>query len=174
MSAAPFSRLRDGGRRFRFVVPLLPPSVNHYKKPRRGGGWFRVAECASFIDAVCVFSGKTKVTGNFYALEIWFFLGPGKRNLSSNDLDNFQKVAIDALVRAGVIRTDGRILDLHLHKRFVLTDRDERTEYFVTGRELDEREVFSERELPATAGRYSAARSETAQTDPPKLFDGSR
>lgn len=130
---------------FRFVVPFLPPSVNHYKKPRRGGGFYRVAECGSFINAVCVFSGKTKVTGNFYGLEIWFFLGPSKRNLSSNDLDNFQKVAIDALGRAGVIVNDGRILDLHLHKRFVATDREERTEYFVTGRQLDESEIFGGR-----------------------------
>lgn len=95
-----------------------------------------------------MFSRKTKVTGNFYALELWFFLGPSKRNLSSNDVDNFQKVAIDALGRAGVIKNDGRILDLHVHKRFVASDREERTEYFVTGRELDETAVF--------AGRKSA------------------
>jgi len=24
-----------------FAVPLLPPSVNHYKRPKRGGGFFR-------------------------------------------------------------------------------------------------------------------------------------
>jgi Holliday junction resolvase RusA-like endonuclease len=126
------------GAPFHFSVPLLPPSVNHYKKPRRGGGWYRAVEATGFVDAVCVYSRKTRVTGNFYVLELWFFLGPSKRNLSSNDLDNFQKVAIDALVRASVIKTDGRILDLHLHKRFVATDRDERTEYFVTGRQVDE------------------------------------
>jgi len=137
--------LAMSGAPFTFVVPFLPPSVNHYRKPRRGGGWYRAAECTSFIDAVCVFSGKTKVTGNFYMLEIWFFLGPAKRNLSSNDLDNFQKVAIDGLVRAGVIKTDGRILDLHLHKRFVATDREERTEYFIYGRQIDESEVFGVR-----------------------------
>jgi Holliday junction resolvase RusA-like endonuclease len=130
---------------FRFSVPLLPPSVNHYKRPKSGGGWFRSVEAIAFVDAVCIFSGKTKVTGNFFALELWFFLGPSKRNLSSNDLDNFQKVAIDALVRAGVIKTDGRILDLHLHKRFCESDRDERTEYFVTGRQIDERKIFAGR-----------------------------
>jgi Holliday junction resolvase RusA-like endonuclease len=130
---------------YRFMVPFLPPSVNHYKKPRRSGGWYRSVESISFIDAVCVCSGKTKITGNFYALELWFFLGPSKRNLSSNDLDNFQKVAIDALVRAGIIKTDGRILDLHLHKRFVSTDRDERTEYFITGREINENEVLGKK-----------------------------
>jgi Holliday junction resolvase RusA-like endonuclease len=136
---------------FQFSVPFLPPSVNHYKQPRRGGGWYRAGEAIAFVDAVCVFSRKTKVTGNFYALELWFFLGPSKRNLSSNDVDNFQKVAIDALARAGVIVNDGRILDLHVHKRFVGTDRDERTEYCVTGRQLDEGEVFSGRQLQTAA-----------------------
>jgi Holliday junction resolvase RusA-like endonuclease len=128
---------------FRFTVPLLPPSVNHYKKPKRGGGWYRASESVTFVDAVCVFSGKTLVTGNFYSVEIFFFLGPSKRNLSSNDLDNFQKVGIDALVRAGVIKTDGRILDLHLHKRFAATDREEGTVYVITGRQLDESEILS-------------------------------
>ena len=126
-----------------FSVPLLPPSVNHYKRPARGGGFYRAAECVAFDDAVAVFSGKVMVTGNFYAVEIFFFLGPEKaKRLSSNDLDNFSKVSLDALVRARVIKTDGRILDLHLHKRFVGSDRDERTEYFVTGRQLDEGRVI--------------------------------
>jgi len=128
---------------FRFTVPLLPPSVNHYKAARKNGGFYRKREAVAFVDAVCVVSRKTMVTGNFYTVEIFFFLGPSKRNLSSNDLDNFQKVGIDALVRAGVIKTDGRILDLHLHKRFVAGDREERTEYFVTGRQLDERAIFT-------------------------------
>lgn len=136
---------------FQFSIPFLPPSVNHYKKPRRGGGWYRAGEALAFVDAVCVFSRKTKVTGNFYALELWFFLGPSKRNLSSNDVDNFQKVAIDALGRAGVIKNDGRIIDLHVHKRFVSTDREERTEYFISGRQLDEGEVFSGRQLQTAA-----------------------
>jgi Holliday junction resolvase RusA-like endonuclease len=140
------------GQPFHFSVPLLPPSVNHYKQPKRGGGWYRAKEAIAFVDAVCLLSHKTKVTGNFYGLELWFFLGPSKRNLSSNDVDNFQKVAIDALVRATVIKTDGRLLDLHVHKRFVATDREERTEYFVTGRQLDEREVFQQGQLSATAG----------------------
>jgi Holliday junction resolvase RusA-like endonuclease len=130
---------------FRFTVPLLPPSVNHYKGVRKNGGFYRKREAVAFVDAVCVFSRKTMVTGNFYTVEIFFFLGPSKRNLSSNDLDNFQKVGIDALVRAGVIKTDGRILDLHLHKRFTETDREERTEYFVTGRQVDETEVLAGR-----------------------------
>jgi Holliday junction resolvase RusA-like endonuclease len=131
---------------FCFTVPLLPPSVNHYRGVSKNGGFYRKREAVAFVDAVCVLSRKTMVTGNFYTVEIFFFLGPSKqRNLSSNDLDNFQKVGIDALVRAGVIKTDGRVLDLYLHKRFVTGDREERTEYFVTGRQVDETEVLAGR-----------------------------
>jgi len=131
------------GAPFRFTVPFLPPSVNHYKGARKNGGFYRKREAVAFVDAVCVISRKTMVTGNFYTVEIFFFLGPSKRNLSSNDLDNFQKVGIDALVRAGVIKTDGRILDLNLHKRFVATDREEGTLYLITGQQLDESKILS-------------------------------
>jgi Holliday junction resolvase RusA-like endonuclease len=127
---------------FYFSVPLLPPTVNHYKQPRCRGRWFKTAAAVAFIDAVCVFSRKTRVTGNFYELDLSFYLGPSKWALSSNDLDNFPKVAIDALGRAGVITNDGRVLDLHLHKRFVALDRLERTEYRVTGMVIDERKIF--------------------------------
>lgn len=144
-----------------FSVPLLPPSVNHYKKPRRGGGWYRAAEAIAFIDAVCICSHKVKVTGNFYEISLTFHLGPEKHKLSSNDLDNFLKVALDALAVARVIVNDGRVLDLHVHKRFVGTVRDERTEFAVEGKQLDEREVFSGRALPNSAGSHSTERGET-------------
>jgi Holliday junction resolvase RusA-like endonuclease len=132
-----------------FTVPLLPPSVNHYKQPSARGGWYRTKAAIAFIDAVCVFSGKLKVPGTYYAVEIYFYLGPKKRNLSSNDLDNFQKVSIDALARAGVIENDGRILDLYLHKRFCLSAVEERTEYIIQGSSRDEREVFYQGKLSA-------------------------
>lgn len=118
-----------------FSVPLLPPSVNHYKQPRRSGGWYRAAEAIGFIDAVCIFSGKTLVTGATYEVDLTFYLPPSKRSLSSNDLDNFLKVSLDSLATAGVIRNDGAILDAHIHKRFVNSEREARTTYIVTGKE---------------------------------------
>jgi Holliday junction resolvase RusA-like endonuclease len=135
----------------KFSVPLLPPSVNHYKQPRRGGGWYRAADAIAFVDAVCICSGKVMVTGNFYDVGVVFHLGPKKHKLSSNDLDNFLKVALDSLARARVIVNDGRVLNLYVHKRFVATDREERTEFAVEGRQLDEGEVFSGRSLQASA-----------------------
>lgn len=135
----------------KFSVPLLPPSVNHYRQPKRGGGWYRAAEALAFVDAVCVFSHRVMMTGNFYEVSLTFHLGPKKHKLSSNDLDNFLKVALDALARARVIVNDGRVLDLYVHKRFVSTDRDERTDFQIEGRQLDEREVFSGRSLQTQA-----------------------
>ena len=135
----------------KFSVPLLPPSVNHYKRPKAGGGWFRVADCIAFVDAVCVFSHRIMVTGNFYEISLTFHLGPKKQKLSSNDLDNFLKVALDSLARARVIVNDGRVLDLSVHKRFVSTDREQRTDFSVEGMQLDEREVLSGRALQASA-----------------------
>ncbi len=128
----------------KFSVPLLPPSVNHYKQPRRGGGWYRAADAIAFVDAVCLISrcaGCQKITGNCFELELTFYLGPG-RNRGQNDLDNYSKVAVDALVRAGVIKNDARVFDLHLHKRFVAADREERTEYSVRTRQITEEELL--------------------------------
>jgi Holliday junction resolvase RusA-like endonuclease len=135
----------------KFSVPLLPPSVNHYRQPRRGGGWYRAADAIAFVDAVCIFSHRIMVTGNFYEVSLTFHLGPNKQKLSSNDLDNFLKVALDSLARARVIVNDGRVLDLTVHKRFCSTDREERTDFSVEGMQLDEREVLSGRALQASA-----------------------
>lgn len=118
---------------FNFTVVLLPPSVNHYKRPAAGGGWFVSSEAKTFIDAVCIFSHRTKVTGTAYTVEITFYLGP-QRNKGQNDLDNYSKVAIDALVHAGIIKNDALITDLFLHKRYVGSMREERTEYSIDGR----------------------------------------
>jgi Holliday junction resolvase RusA-like endonuclease len=131
----------------KFSVPLLPPSVNHYKQPRRGGGWYRAADAIAFVDAVAIFCRGLRTTGNYFELELTFYLGPG-RNRGQNDLDNYSKVAIDALVRAGVIKNDARVFDLHLHKRFVGTDREERTEYSIASRQVTEDSLACQQTAP--------------------------
>lgn len=133
-----------------FAVPLLPPSVNHYKQPRRGGGWFRAAEAISFIEAVCIFSRKDPAGGQFWNVELTFYLGPGKHRLNANDADNFSKVALDALAQAGVIGNDARVMDLTIHKRFVSHDRDARTEYVVIGLEASSDEFCLEQNYEKT------------------------
>lgn len=127
-------------RRLEFGVPLLPPSVNHYKRPRRLGGFYRRPEALSFVEAVCIFSHKERVPGEFYQVELTFVLPRAKQGLSSNDLDNFLKVALDAIGTAGVISNDGRVMDLRVHKRFCDADHDARTLYHITGMEPNNEE----------------------------------
>ena len=133
----------------RFSVPMLPPSVNHYKQMRRGGGMYLTKQATAFADQTFLLSRGIMITGNFYEIDLTFYLGPKRQKLSSHDLDNFIKVAIDALARAHVITNDGRVLDLHVHKRFCSTERDERTEFSVEGKQIDERALFQQGELPA-------------------------
>jgi len=116
-----------------FDVPLIPPSVNHYKNPSRRGGFYRVRECMGFNDAVCVFSKRELVTGQFYEVELTFYLPPAK--FLAFDADNFLKVSFDALKAAGVIRDDRYIVDHHVHKRAAKDAQDVHTAYLVKGRE---------------------------------------
>lgn len=110
-----------------FAVPLLPPSVNHYKN----GGHFLTRESKAYIDALAIFSRKLPVDGDFYEIDIDFHIV--EREFLRWDLDNFQKVAIDALTKCDVIRDDRFIVALKLHKQPVDNYRDQRTEYAITG-----------------------------------------
>ena len=109
-----------------FTVPLVPPSVNHYKVPVtyrvRGGGTrqgFAVTpEGIAFKAAVAVFARGGSVafrtpaerrTGR-YSLDVRVFLGPNQRG----DGDNFWKCIGDGLVEAGVIHSDARVRVWHI------------------------------------------------------------
>lgn len=116
-----------------FDVPLLPPSVNHYKKPgRQPGAWFKTPEALAFIEAVCIFSRREAVEGKLFHVSITFHIP--RREFLRWDLDNFSKVACDALKAAGVIPDDRYIEILHLWKRSAQSAIDARTAYLVEGR----------------------------------------
>ena len=113
-----------------FSVPLLPPSVNHYKERR----YFNCAEARAFIDAVCVFSQKTAVGGRYY--EVWLTYHLPRDKFLRFDADNFEKVSFDALAKAGVIRDDRYIVDHHNSKRIATDAREAATLYLVRGRDV--------------------------------------
>ncbi len=99
------------------TVPLVAPSVNHYKQPSvtRAGHihWRITPEATAFKDAMRLCARRQMVRGKAYKLEVWIFLGKGQRG----DGDNFFKVTADALVEAGVIDSDAKIINWHLYKR---------------------------------------------------------
>lgn len=95
-----------------FTVPLLPVSVNHYAKHTRSGRHYVTPEAKAFKDAVALFARGKKVDAETYRVTIELFYAKGVRG----DLDNRSKVTLDALVDAGVIRSDAAIFELNMKK----------------------------------------------------------
>jgi Holliday junction resolvase RusA-like endonuclease len=110
-----------------FVVPLVPVSVNHYKKPvvfRKRGLIFRsyalTDEAQAFKRAVAVFAqGQTLIPDDpkeqkKAKYELWarIYLGPRGRM----DGDNGNKQIGDGLQDAGVILNDNAIKRWHVEK----------------------------------------------------------
>ena len=124
-----------------FSVPLFPVSVNHYTKDcfytGRDGYAHRgkklTPEAKAFKEAVALFSrGRTVAPREDkdrrkarYRVEVHIYLGHNQRL----DADNGSKVALDALVYAGVIHSDTTVdtrLVPHKDER-----HNPRTEYIV-------------------------------------------
>lgn len=121
-----------------FEIPLVPPSVNHYKQPgRRPGQWYLTKEAQAFVDAVCMI-GRTSVrsmpvAGKFYDVTVTVYVSQEK--FLRGDSDNMEKVLFDSLTKAGLIRDD-RYITRHTNNRLpVPTAQQERTVYRIIGRE---------------------------------------
>jgi len=90
------------------TIPLIPPSVNHYKmRNRRTGRWYVTKQALAFKSAVAVFARGASVEGKAYSLDVTVFLGKRGRG----DGDNFFKCIADGLKDARVIRSDAGIKD---------------------------------------------------------------
>ncbi len=96
-----------------FIVPLIPPSVNHYVKHTRTGRHYVTAEAKTYKDAVAVIAkSKGKVFGERWEVSIGIFLGANQRR----DVDNCGKVVLDALQSSGLIESDSRVDRLVIEK----------------------------------------------------------
>jgi crossover junction endodeoxyribonuclease RusA len=99
----------------RFVVPLVPISVNHYAKHTRTGRHYVTKEAIAYKHALAIFAGGQKVVAKRYRLVATVYLGKGQRG----DGDNFNKCIGDGLKEAGVVHSDAAIKDWR-----VLVERD--------------------------------------------------
>ena len=128
-----------------FPVPLVPPTVNHYKvpagvRPDRTTGKLRptyklTPQALAYKQAVCIFARQATITPDDererksvrYGLFVRVVLGKGQHG----DGDNFWKCIADGLVDAGVIHTDARVYRWYLD--VIDTDRQNpRTEITAT------------------------------------------
>lgn len=117
-----------------FRVPLLPPSVNSCWRRQKQGGYYLTKEANAFINAVGYLAPKTilhRAPGGRYEVKLLFSLQ--EKDFLRRDLDNLQKIAIDALPKSGIIRDDRYVVRISAEKVSVPGREQEGTEYTVTG-----------------------------------------
>lgn len=100
----------------RLTLPM-PPSANHYKKPRRQGGFYLTDEARAFLARVRRLASRCRpIEKGMVAVEYRFFRGERDGRLQRGDLANYEKVLSDAL-QGRAFRNDSQIrrmvLELH-------------------------------------------------------------
>ena len=117
---------------YSFTVPLVPPSVNHYKHPNGKGGFYRSKEADAYLQAVQLFSNNRRepLDFRFYHVDLTFMIEQDK--VLRCDLDNLLKLAFDALTHAFVIRDDRYVSSFAARKFGIQGRYNERTEFVVT------------------------------------------
>ncbi len=106
---------------FEIRVPMIPPSVNHYWKVRRGGGRYITAEGEAFkkiVKYAVLYSGIKIKPELFLKLEINFISSrwiTKKGTVALKDCDNLVKCAQDSVCEALGIN-DSQIFHLIVKK----------------------------------------------------------
>jgi Holliday junction resolvase RusA-like endonuclease len=110
--------------RVSFIVPLIPPSVNHYKTRFRNGNTVVSKEAVAFKDAISLIARQRYVIGKKFAVDMLIVLGRGDKG----DVDNFPKLVLDGLAQYGAFQhPNGKALsDAHVCQMNVEVDRETR------------------------------------------------
>lgn len=114
------------------VIPLTPPSVNHYMKYRVAtiNGIATVmsyhsSEAKAWWKAVGVCAGGRSLDADGFEVAYVVYQGKNERG----DVDNYGKCILDSIVKAGVIDSDHKVTAMHAYKS---RDRaNPRTEIFI-------------------------------------------
>lgn len=116
------------------TVRLIPPSGNTYKRirilPVRGKmlpTFYHTKEASAWWKAVEIAAAGRAVTSELYRVAFIVYFPPRSRM----DIDNANKCILDGLTRAGVIRDDRYVIEVHAYKVKVATEREARTEIFI-------------------------------------------
>ena len=109
-----------------FIVPLVPPGVNHYVRHYRNGAHRVTEEALAFKSALAIYAAGRTVKAKRFAVTILVVKGKKDRG----DVDNYPKLVLDGLATAGVFLTPKgeRSSDAHVHKLVVAMDGDLRPE----------------------------------------------
>jgi len=116
----------------KLIVPLTPPSVQHYMKQRVAtiNGrqmvmYYPSREAKDWWKAVSASCGGKVFEAKSYEIAYVVYQGHNERG----DVDNYAKTILDGLVKSQVIDTDHKVIAMHAYKT---RDRDNpRTEIFI-------------------------------------------
>jgi Holliday junction resolvase RusA-like endonuclease len=85
-------------------VPLTPPSVNHYKRPKSSGKGYYVTDEAKAFKAAISSLSKGSVEADAYFVGVLVYFGPGQRG----DVGNLEKCIGDGLQDCGIMSNDSK------------------------------------------------------------------
>jgi len=110
------------------TIPIEPPSGNHYKSFRvigKHASWYLTAKAKAwhvevYMAAAAASNCYTRdgsckcrmVSGVAHEVTYTVYQGSGSRG----DVDNYAKCILDALVKAGALKSDASVVSLHAHK----------------------------------------------------------
>jgi hypothetical protein len=87
--------------RMSFTVPLIPPSVNHYKTRFRNGRTVVSQEALAFKAELALAAKHQYVVGKEFSVDMLIVLGKGEKG----DVDNFPKLVLDGLAACGAFQS---------------------------------------------------------------------
>jgi Holliday junction resolvase RusA-like endonuclease len=116
----------------KIIVPLTPPSQNHYMRYRVATMHgkptvvaYPAKEAKAWWNAVAVAGRGRSIAAKEYEIAYVVYQGSGERG----DVDNYGKCLLDSLVRAEIIDSDHKVFAMHAYKG---RDRENpRTEIFI-------------------------------------------
>lgn len=99
------------------VIPMLPPSVNTYTRHTRSGRHYKSAETEAWEWAFASLCGHEWVEGERFFVHITYTFGPKQHP----DIDNLQKCVLDAIAKAGMLRSKKgkKLSDSHFKEQLV-------------------------------------------------------
>ena len=77
------------------------------------GRHYVTEQAKDWMEAVSVFAKGREVGGKAHEVSYTVYQGHGSRG----DVDNYGKCVLDSLVKAGVLRSDSTVIDMHASKR---------------------------------------------------------
>jgi crossover junction endodeoxyribonuclease RusA len=95
-----------------------PPSVNHYLGTSKTGRRYVRPRGVAFKSRVCELVAEQQVKALTGRVSVFIAAHPPDRR--KRDIDNLNKMALDALMHAGVMLDDEQVDSLHIVRREVI------------------------------------------------------